>query len=813
MRIAFFLTLFLVCCGVVYAANDYKWALVRIERIGELEELSSLGIILDHYNKKAGEAYIYVTDRDIDLLKSIGYKVELISPDSFLGRRLYPGSIDGYHTYSDLISAMRGYASTYSAICKLDSIGPTVGGRWIWILKISDNVNLTEPEPQFRFMSTMHGDEPVGMELCLYLADYILTNYLTDTLLNRLVSNLEIYIVPLVNPDGYVARQRVNSNGVDLNRNFPVPDGSIGDDGTYALELETQAIINFTEGRNFVLSANFHTGATVVNYPWDYTPSRAPDDSLLKLIAITYSSRNPAMWNSTTFPHGITNGYDWYQVRGSMQDYLYNRGELDFTIELYDTKWPDASALPAIWNNNRESMIAFMNWASKGVYGFVTDSITGEPIYSSITMNISGKPAYTDPLTGFYQRIIYPGNYSFTYSALGYYSRTLYVSVPAGGFARVDVKLYPIGTCVVTGNVDLIGSESDSGAIVVCRNDSVSFVDTTGFDGYFEFRSVYAIGNWTISAFAPGYADSTIVVNLTGRSSYELGFSLYPYMYFYSSDFESDNGGLIVVGSVSDWEWGVPTTGPGSAHSGTKLWATKLVSNYSNNSNSILELPPLYLPSWSRAKLRFWHWYSFEYSSITGRYYDGGNVKISVDGGNYTLIEPVGGYNCTIYSSNPYIGGERAFGGSSGGWREAVFDLSPYAGYSVTIRFHFGSDANVRYSGWYIDDVSVVSPNYMVSVSDDNKTFGSPYADISIYPNPFNGLLRLRFSDCRGNEPVKIEIFDLIGRCLASQMISCTRECEVDFSSFCGGELASGIYFLRVNWGGVHRTAKLIYLR
>jgi murein tripeptide amidase MpaA len=135
-------------------------------------------------------------------------------------------------------------------------------------MKISDNVNQQEEEPEFKYISTMHGDEPVGTELLMYLINYLVDNYRTDSLVTYLVDNTEIWLMPLMNQDRDALHQRFNANGVDLNRNFR----DLITDSTNTLEgrePETQTVMNFCSGHSFVSSANCHTGALVVNYPWD----------------------------------------------------------------------------------------------------------------------------------------------------------------------------------------------------------------------------------------------------------------------------------------------------------------------------------------------------------------------------------------------------------------------------------------------------------------------------------------------------------------------------------------------------------------
>jgi hypothetical protein len=178
------------------------------------------------------------------------------------------------------------------------------------------------------------------------------------------------------------------------------------------------------------------------------------------------------------------------------------------------------------------------------------------------------------------------------------------------------------------------------------------------------------------------------------------GFHSFEIVDFFAWDFEANDGGLTAAGP--DWEWGPPTWGPDSAHSGDNVWATKLGSDYSSPTNSTLDTPPLMVPSSNPyAMLSFWQWYYAESS------YDGGNVKISTDGGStWTILTPDIGYTGTSSA----LGGEPVFTGYTHQyWHQATFDLTPYQGQTVIIRWHFGSDSYVDYAGWYIDDVRIES--------------------------------------------------------------------------------------------------------
>jgi hypothetical protein len=224
------------------------------------------------------------------------------------------------------------------------------------------------------------------------------------------------------------------------------------------------------------------------------------------------------------------------------------------------------------------------------------------------------------------------------------------------------------------------------------------------------------------------------------------GYHSFEVVDYYAWDFEASDGGFTATGP--DWEWGEPTTGPDDAHSGVNLWATKLGGDYSSSSNSKLDLPPIIVPtSATCAVLSFWQWYYME----SGYYsdYDGGNVKISTDGGStWTILMPDIGYNGTASTSNAGIPGEPCFTGyDNDEWQQVTFNLTPYKGMSVIIRLHFGSDSSVNKVGWYVDDVMIAGaedtdPPVIVSTDVPASTFDTtgPYTVTSTVLDALSGV-------------------------------------------------------------------------
>ena len=147
-----------------------------------------------------------------------------------------------------------------------NSIGKSAQGRDIWALEISDAPGTLEPEPAFKYVGNMHGDEPSGRQLLLRLAEALCVGYGKDADATRLVNGVHLYIIPTMNPDGFAARGRNNAAGVDLNRDFPDPwkDGAKGGGADLrapkdGAQPETKAMMAFTlaVGCAFVLFCLF----------------------------------------------------------------------------------------------------------------------------------------------------------------------------------------------------------------------------------------------------------------------------------------------------------------------------------------------------------------------------------------------------------------------------------------------------------------------------------------------------------------------------------------------------------------------------
>lgn len=293
-------------------------------------------------------------------------------------------NVEDYHNYEALTGELKTLADRYSDLATIESIGKSVAGRELWLMRLTSPVGNAAEKPKLLYIANMHGDEVVGRELSIYLIRMLLSEYGSSPRFTELLDQAEIFIVPSMNPDGFERARRFNNRGVDLNRDFP--DFTIDNNDTLAgRALETQAIMKLHERFHFVASLNYHGGDVCFNLPWDTIANDNPrtkfgDDHILNPMGRAYADSNPTMRANNSFDRGLTYGFEWYLVNGGMQDWsIYYRQSMHATVELSMAKWPPKTYLPVAWSENKEGMTAFLERSLKGVHVKVSDE-TGAPV-------------------------------------------------------------------------------------------------------------------------------------------------------------------------------------------------------------------------------------------------------------------------------------------------------------------------------------------------------------------------------------------------------------------------------------------------
>ena len=415
----------------------------------------------DYDKSENNRLYFYANKKAINSIKTKSIDIRLEAIPSLMNTvamldnaKLFTSNWDAYPTYEQYDSIMHKFATDYPQICKYHNLGSLQSGRKIMAIQLGDSIDFDINEPQFFYTSTMHGDETVGYIMSLRLIEYLLQNYNSNARVKYLMDNVDIWINPLANPDGtyYTGNssvngaKRYNMNNVDINRNFPDPeDGPHPDGNTY--QAETQIFMNFADSMHFTMSANMHSGAEVVNYPWDTWSQLPADDDWWVRVSKTFA--DSAQYNSpngymTMFGTGYTNGYQWYSVWGSRQDYMnYFKHCREVTLELSNTKLLPESQLQDHWNYLRPSLLNYLQEVTYGIRGKITDSITGQPLHAKVEIlnhDIDSSLIYSSD-SGYYFRPIFTGNYDVKYSAKGYKSKIFSISAINNSAIIKDVQL------------------------------------------------------------------------------------------------------------------------------------------------------------------------------------------------------------------------------------------------------------------------------------------------------------------------------------------------------------------------------------
>lgn len=431
--------------------------------------LDAISRIISIDNVREGRVWAYANRSEFGKFLKYGYTWKLLP---------HPGSLnsnprmldrvdtkgitewDFYPTYDGYLQMMNDYAANYPDLCTLIEFGTSIQNRKLLAVRITSNVNTHKPE--FFYTSTMHGDETTGYVLMLRLIDYLLSNYGTNPRITQLIDNIDLYVNPLANPDGTYkggnnsvsGAIRYNANFIDINRNFPDPEDGPHPDGN-AWQKETIAFMDFAEAHHFVMSANFHGGSEVMNYPWDTWSRLHTDTPWLLLVCNEYADTAQAYSPSgymNDFGTGVTNGYAWYTITGGRQDYMtFFHQCREVTMEISETKNPPASQLPNFWNYNYRSLLNYLEQVTYGITGTITDSITGEPVRAQVfilnhDLAIDSSMVFSRETDGAYFRLLKSGNWTMEVSAPGYVTKTI-TDVNVTDYNRTvrNVELCPLG--------------------------------------------------------------------------------------------------------------------------------------------------------------------------------------------------------------------------------------------------------------------------------------------------------------------------------------------------------------------------------
>jgi len=591
------------------------------------------------------------------------------------------GSMGGFYNFNEIVVDLDSMHLLFpNLITEKDSIGTGHEGNPIWMVKVSDNPNVTENEPSGVFDALHHAREPGSYTVLMYAIWYLLENYGTDPECTYLINNRELYFVPVVNPDGFLYNIQTNPGGggmwrknrrnngggiygVDLNRNYtyqwgydnqgssPNPSSSTYRGPSAGSEPETQTMMGFISAHNFRTGMTIHSSAGVylTAYGYDNVP---PDPLDVHMEYLAEAAR--------------FNGYDYgtcYQImyasNGRTQDWqLHDEGIINIEPEVgHHGFWP---SIQYIMPEAAENLHCCLNlfWCAGGKVEFssveVADGYLTAGSIDTIIVEIMNRGwgtsevvnlnlATNDPFVTLLNNTVTTDTLlRRTSTSQGFrvqvapacslgHEVAFTLIIDQGGYLRTELFTFRVGTPMV------------------CFEDDVE----------------NGIGGWTHEVITPGWVDQ-----------------------WHLSDANSHS-------PTHAWKFG--DTGSG---------------NYANHADGGLVSETIDIGI--SGELSFWHWIEAEASgTYPDSAYDGGVVEISNNSGPWAVL-PMFGYThhirATAGGGNPYTGpfipGTPVFSGTSGGWVQQIADLSAYPG-DIQLRFRFGSDGGTSYSGWYLDDVLV----------------------------------------------------------------------------------------------------------
>ncbi len=373
----------------------------------------------------------------------------------------------GYHDLAAIHSILLAKQTALPGLCKIRNLslefGPslTVEGRAIEAMKISDNVLVDEDEPCILIACSHHAREITTPEEALDLIERLTAGYGVNPTLTNLINTHEIWIVPVVNPDGvntvwtsnalWRKNRKPNGDGtygVDLNRNYPhlwasaCPGSSVTSSETYrgvspGSEIETQTIVNLSRARRFAKVVDFHSYGREVLLSY-VCSSIAPTvgahiDAEGMAIAplATYGTRDP----SAEGEHQV------FQI-GEITSYAY-------LVEMNTSFQPAYSAATSealqLW-----PLVQGVFNRPIPVAGHCKSALTGQPLAANIAVNTiawtQGETRKCRASDGAFFLSLPAGQHVITASLAGYANATGTVTVTATGTATLNLFLTPTGS-------------------------------------------------------------------------------------------------------------------------------------------------------------------------------------------------------------------------------------------------------------------------------------------------------------------------------------------------------------------------------
>jgi hypothetical protein len=759
---------------------DYSRVKVFLNQNHTLYNLSALGIAVDHGVHKKGRFYIGDCSRhEIDLIEQSGFEFEIMiedvvswytdpnrrgidfrgPDDCFEGNSInqYPtpdnfelGSMAGFFTWQEMLGILDDMKAQFPNLISTKQPiegAMTYEGRAIHWVRISDQPETDEEEPEILYTALHHAREPGSLSQMIFYMWFLLENYEEDQQVQFLVNNTEMYFIPCVNPDGYVFNQTTNpeggglwrknrvknndgSYGVDLNRNYGYEwgydnEGSSNNPvsetyrGTEAFsEQETRAVRDFCNEHEFQITLNYHTHGDLLIYPWGYSDTPTAEND-------TYTNMAEAMIVDNQYLAGTGSETVGYIVNGGSDDWMY--GEAETKPSTYSFT-PEVGAIGGFWPtedqitpNCKNTLLMNLNAAAilhrfgllKEINSSIVNSSESTFNYSLKRIGLQGGPL-TVSLESVSDNFVSTGpsqTYDLTTneSTEGFFSYTLDSEIQDG--ESIDFLLS-------LSNGDYTWSDTISKTFI---GSQPIFAETNE-----------SLDNWTIAA---GTWD------LTTES-------------FHSSP-----------SSITDSPNGV----------------------YGNNIEQyiFIENPIELNDSFDKALLNFWARWEIEAG------YDYAQVSLSVNEGAYIPL-------CGRYSklgTDYQDEGNPVYDGFQEEWVQEVIDITEFVnpGDEIRIRYSIFSDGYLQEDGFYFDDLEVFLINNISSSTSEQEQDEIKW---DLYPNPSDEHTVLSIEAPQEEKnPFQVIFYNTLGNIMTEKSIDPTSGLTIEFDT---KNWQPGLYFCKL---------------
>jgi len=797
------ITLFVLFFTNSFSNNKELYHRIKIEYSNALEfnTLLNSGICIDHGIHKKNEYFESdFSESEISILTELNFNYSIVINDvsSFYKNRNIPSHKDyvsntnaknfscetdenssyttpqnydikdgsdfgGFYTYSEMLAELDEMSQLFPNLIstrsdvKDESIfsephpHQTYEDRFLQWVKISDNPNTNENEPEVLYTAVHHAREPASLQQLIFYMWYLLENYETDQEIRDIVDNTELYFIPCVNPDGYVynetdepqgggmwRKNRFNTHGVDNNRNYSYIDNNgnevwntagtsnnTGND-TYAgtepfSESENSAIRYFVENNDFKLALNNHTYSNLLLYPFGYDYNQFTEDNEV------FESISGLLVQENGYENILSS--ELYPAAGDSDDFMYgmltteNGGTRDkifaMTPEIGSSFWPAAATI--------EDLCKEMLFLNLNAARLVNNYATLNEISSYTIEGLSFNSTYELQRLG----ISEPGDFSVT-------------------FVPVSDNISSVESVNNYNQLDL--GETVEGSFSITLNSNINVGDDV------SYKLVLNNG-----AFDKEYQ----ITKIFGE---------------YSAIFTDSEGAFSGNWITNSNEWAETNEDYFSASTSI---TDSPNNNYYNNENSVITINnEIDLSDYSYAEITFkakWEIQSnFDYVQL----------EIYSDNSDYWIPQ------CGIYTQsgggnhqNAY--GEPLYSGNQDAWIEEKISLSDYLGESILIRFKIITNGFGRRDGFYFDDLEINGISNQLNVNNNVNEF------TYLYPNPVSNILNIN-TDLND---FTVEIYSISG-----QLLITNRNIKTyDFSNY-----NSGVYILKLIANQSYKVFKIL---